>query len=112
LAPLFKDKILASDSFPLADRMALCVAVLAADNSPLLVKSAEADQKHPASTGISSNICFHYDLHTSIDVIEEKTASVSAASASGAVRARATEQSVNRESFLGVLFATERHKVS
>jgi len=72
--------------------MAVCVAVIGKDNSPLYIKCTNPDQE----------LAFHYSLHTSLDVVEEKIA-ITGQSAKTAAD--------NRELYLGSLYSTEHQKV-
>ena len=91
---------------------ASCVAVLSATNVPLYIHSADP----------SRALADQYSLHTSLDVIEEKTGAHFASSAtdsnikktnpagaSAVVAPPKGEQS--RDLYLGTLFATEKQKV-
>ncbi|XP_034942997.1 trafficking protein particle complex subunit 2-like protein [Chelonus insularis] len=69
--------------------MAVCVAVIGKDNSPKFIKCASE----------SCAIEFHFKVHTSIDIIEEKLN----------VGNKAVTDS--RELFLGLLYATDEHKI-
>ena len=82
--------------------MASCVAVLSSVNHPLFVRSAT-----PARL-----LADQYALHTSLDVVEEKTAPATAAagSATGSAAARKAGEPT-RELYLGSLFSTEKQKV-
>lgn len=78
--------------------MASCVGVLSWSNSPLFVRSRDPER----------DLADQYALHTSLDVIEEKT------SASLTLHAVANKKAIEqqtRELYLGVLFATEKQKV-
>lgn len=91
--------------------MASCVAVLSPTNGPLFITSSDP----------SRALADQYSLHTSLDVIEEKTLSSlslnnltlgnpgSGGSSTSTPTRKHTEQS--RELYLGVLFATEKQKV-
>ncbi|EDV21193.1 Trafficking protein particle complex subunit 2-like protein [Trichoplax sp. H2] len=69
--------------------MAVCVAVIARDNYPLYIRTAEPDHE----------LKFHYIAHTSLDVIEEKLATLTKTT------------SDMRELYLGILYPTEDYKV-
>uniref|UniRef100_A0A8B9GN10 Trafficking protein particle complex 2-like n=1 Tax=Astyanax mexicanus TaxID=7994 RepID=A0A8B9GN10_ASTMX len=69
--------------------MAVCVAVIAKENYPLYIRSVPSQ----------SELKFHYTVHTSLDVVEEKISTVGKAMA---------EQ---RELYLGLLYPTEDYKV-
>lgn len=94
--------------------MASCIAVLSPTNCPLFCLSADP----------SSTLSDHYAIHTSIDVIEEKTGSGLGSTSSGAgsgaggakrpggsSAAEQQQQQVSRELYLGCLYATEKKKV-
>ena len=96
--------------------MAVCVAVLDRNSTPLALQTCQPERE----------LDFHYIVHTSIDVINEKCNVPSgaggkldpgAASSSGASTgvgggaASPASQQGNRELYLGVLYSTEQHKV-
>ncbi|XP_065181497.1 trafficking protein particle complex subunit 2-like protein [Sycon ciliatum] len=68
---------------------AVCVAVISKENQPLFLRTAKDDPE----------LQFHYYVHTSLDVIDEKV---------GAPPGRANEQ---REMYLGILYPTEDYKI-
>jgi len=70
--------------------MAVCVAVIGKENSPLYISCGDPAQE----------LNFHYSLHTSLDVIEEKLAAN--------IKAAAADQ---RELYLGALNSSEHQKV-
>ncbi|KAJ9599329.1 hypothetical protein L9F63_010196 [Diploptera punctata] len=69
--------------------MAVCVAVIGKENAPKYVSCLNPDLE----------LQFHYKVHTSLDVVEEKLTSVG--KTSGDVR----------ELYLGLLFSSEEHKI-
>ncbi|XP_002159058.1 trafficking protein particle complex subunit 2-like protein [Hydra vulgaris] len=69
--------------------MALSVAVVGKDNEPLYVHTSSPD----------TDLKFHYIIHTCLDVIEEKTSSLT----------KSTQDP--RELYLGLLYPTEDYKV-
>ncbi|XP_015609099.1 trafficking protein particle complex subunit 2-like protein isoform X2 [Cephus cinctus] len=69
--------------------MAVCVAVIGKDNSPKYIKCLDEN----------TALQFHYKVHTTIDIIEEKL-NVGNKTASDV-----------RELFLGLLFSAEDHKI-
>lgn len=69
--------------------MAVSVAVVGRDNEPLYIYT-----KNP-----EPNLKFHYIVHTCLDVIEERTSSLTKASQDP------------RELYLGLLYPTEDYKV-
>ncbi|XP_032691473.1 trafficking protein particle complex subunit 2-like protein isoform X2 [Odontomachus brunneus] len=69
--------------------MVACVAVIGKDNSPKYIKCADE----------ASALQFHYKVHTSIDIIEEKLS----------VGNKTTVDT--RDLYLGLLFATEEYKI-
>ena len=95
--------------------MAVCVAVLDRNSTPLALQTCQPEKE----------LDFHYIVHTSIDVINEKcnvssgsasggkldTASASSGSAVGGAAPTTASQQGNRELYLGVLYSTEQHKV-
>ena len=97
--------------------MAVCVAVLDRNSTPLALQTCQPEKE----------LDFHYIVHTSIDVINEKcnvsnaasggasNAKLDGAAPSGTAPANAQQQqgaaAGNRELYLGVLYSTEQHKV-
>ncbi|XP_039248170.1 trafficking protein particle complex subunit 2-like protein [Styela clava] len=73
--------------------MAVCIAVIAKENYPLLIR---------CKPGEENELKFHYTVHTSLDVVEEKIASVGKGSGTS---------SDLREFYLGLLYPTEDYKV-
>ncbi|KAF7996252.1 hypothetical protein HCN44_001884 [Aphidius gifuensis] len=69
--------------------MAVCIAVIGKDNSPKFIKSSSKE----------TALEFHYKVHTSIDIIEEKLNNGSKVAPD------------SRELFLGLLYSTEEHKI-
>ncbi|XP_066509922.1 trafficking protein particle complex subunit 2-like protein [Hoplias malabaricus] len=69
--------------------MAVCVAVIAKENYPLYIRSVPTQ----------SELKFHYTVHTSLDVVEEKISTVGKA------------MSEQRELYLGLLYPTEDYRV-
>ncbi|XP_011340096.2 trafficking protein particle complex subunit 2-like protein [Ooceraea biroi] len=80
------DKMIGHES---TKTMAACVAVIGKDNSPKYIKCADE----------ASALQFHYKVHTSIDIIEEKLN----------VGNKTTVDI--RDLYLGLLFATEEYKI-
>ena len=79
--------------------MAVCVAVLDRNSTPLALQTSQPDKE----------LDFHYIVHTSIDVINEKC---SLGSGSSTKLDQSQQQGGgNRELYLGVLYSTEQHKV-
>lgn len=74
----------------LSKGMAVCVAVIGKENSPLYISCADPAQE----------LTFHYSLHTSLDVIEEKLSANNK-----------TAGSDQRELYLGTLNSSEHQKV-
>ncbi|XP_018400874.1 PREDICTED: trafficking protein particle complex subunit 2-like protein isoform X1 [Cyphomyrmex costatus] len=73
-------------------KMAACVAVIGKDNSPKFIKIYQC-------TDEAAGLQFHYKVHTSIDIIEEKLN----------VGNKTTVDI--RDLYLGLLFATEEYKI-
>ncbi|XP_063218069.1 trafficking protein particle complex subunit 2-like protein [Bacillus rossius redtenbacheri] len=69
--------------------MAVCIAVIGKDNSPKFLSCLDPD----------AELQFHYRVHTSLDVVEEKLSA--AGKGGGDVR----------ELYLGLLYSTEEHKI-
>ncbi|KAG8224545.1 hypothetical protein J437_LFUL002149 [Ladona fulva] len=67
--------------------MAVCVAVIGKDNSPKYILCLNPNQE----------LQFHYRVHTSLDVVEEKL--------------KATGDRDVRELYIGQLYSTEEHKI-
>ena len=86
--------------------MAVCVAVLDRHSTPLALATSDPEKE----------LDFHYIVHTSIDVINEKTAvnpspSPASPSPSSTKLDASSNLSGNRELYLGVLYSTEQYKV-
>ncbi|XP_032182022.1 trafficking protein particle complex subunit 2-like protein isoform X1 [Mustela erminea] len=69
--------------------MAVCVAVIAKENYPLYIRSSPTENE----------LKFHYMVHTSLDVVDEKISAMGKALVD------------QRELYLGLLYPTEDHKV-
>ena len=69
--------------------MAVCAAVIAKENYPLFIKTIPTENE----------LKFHYTVHTSLDVVEEKISSVG------------KNSNDLRELYLGLLYPTEDYKV-
>uniref|UniRef100_A0A8C7FPV4 Trafficking protein particle complex subunit 2-like protein n=1 Tax=Oncorhynchus kisutch TaxID=8019 RepID=A0A8C7FPV4_ONCKI len=69
--------------------MAVCIAVIAKENYPLYIRSVP----------VQNELKFHYTVHTSLDVVEEKISAVGKAMAD------------QRELYLGLLYPTEDYKM-
>ncbi|XP_032320498.1 trafficking protein particle complex subunit 2-like protein isoform X1 [Camelus ferus] len=69
--------------------MAVCVAVIAKENYPLYIRSVPTE----------SELKFHYMVHTSLDVVDEKISAMGKALVD------------QRELYLGLLYPTEDYKV-
>ncbi|XP_046290305.1 trafficking protein particle complex subunit 2-like protein isoform X3 [Marmota monax] len=69
--------------------MAVCIAVIAKENYPLYIRS----------TPMESELKFHYMVHTSLDVVDEKISTMGKALVD------------QRELYLGLLYPTEDYKV-
>jgi len=68
--------------------MAVCVAVIGKENSPLFISCLNPDQE----------LGYHYNLHTSLDVIEEKLSN-------------SNRSNEHRDLYMGALYTTEHLKV-
>lgn len=84
--------------------MAVCIAVLDRNSTPLALSTNDT----------AKELSFHYVVHTSIDVIEEKcnissNPGVAKTSAAGVPANAALDQA--RDLYLGILYSTEAHKV-
>ena len=91
--------------------MASCVAVLSATNAPLFVLSDSTADGHSDGEG---DLADHYSLHTSLDVIEEKTQGGAAGAGAGGAASSVPKRPADaqgRELYLGSLFTTEKKKV-
>ncbi|XP_036849681.1 trafficking protein particle complex subunit 2-like protein isoform X1 [Manis javanica] len=69
--------------------MAVCVAVIAKENYPLYIRSVPTENE----------LKFHYMVHTSLDVVDEKISAMGKALVD------------QRELYLGLLYPTEDYKV-
>lgn len=69
--------------------MAVCIAVIAKENYPLYIRSAPTENE----------LKFHYMVHTSLDVVDEKISAMGKALVD------------QRELYLGLLYPTEDYKV-
>ncbi|AWP01452.1 Trafficking protein particle complex subunit 2-like protein isoform 2 [Scophthalmus maximus] len=69
--------------------MAVCIAVIAKENYPLYIRSVPTQNE----------LKFHYTVHTSLDVVEEKISAVGKSLGD------------QRELYLGLLYPTEDYKV-
>jgi len=69
--------------------MAVCLAVIGKENSPLYLHTADPSQE----------LHYHYTVHTALDVVEEKLTATGKSAADG------------RELYLGLLYSTEQHRV-
>uniref|UniRef100_A0ABI7WMJ7 Trafficking protein particle complex subunit 2-like protein n=2 Tax=Felinae TaxID=338152 RepID=A0ABI7WMJ7_FELCA len=69
--------------------MAVCVAVIAKENYPLYIRSAPTENE----------LKFHYMVHTSLDVVDEKISAMGKALVD------------QRELYLGLLYPTEDYKM-
>ncbi|XP_073439566.1 trafficking protein particle complex subunit 2-like protein [Dendrobates tinctorius] len=70
-------------------KMAVCVAVIAKENYPLYIRSIPTENQ----------LKFHYTVHTSLDVVDEKISAMGKALVD------------QRELYLGLLYPTEDYKV-
>uniref|UniRef100_A0A8C3CA15 Trafficking protein particle complex subunit 2-like protein n=1 Tax=Cairina moschata TaxID=8855 RepID=A0A8C3CA15_CAIMO len=70
-------------------KMAVCVAVIAKENYPLYIRSVPTENE----------LKFHYTVHTSLDVVDEKISAMGKALVD------------QRELYLGLLYPTEDYKV-
>ncbi|XP_018867894.2 trafficking protein particle complex subunit 2-like protein isoform X4 [Gorilla gorilla gorilla] len=70
-------------------KMAVCIAVIAKENYPLYIRS----------TPTENELKFHYMVHTSLDVVDEKISAMGKALVD------------QRELYLGLLYPTEDYKV-
>ncbi|XP_014197378.1 trafficking protein particle complex subunit 2-like protein isoform X5 [Pan paniscus] len=80
-----------SDAVPGAEppKMAVCIAVIAKENYPLYIRS----------TPTENELKFHYMVHTSLDVVDEKISAMGKALVD------------QRELYLGLLYPTEDYKM-
>ncbi len=74
--------------------MAVCIAILDRNSTPLKLKTND----------VSKEVVFHYIVHTSLDVIEEKCLSSTSPSA-------VKTSDPPRDLYLGILYSTEQYKV-
>jgi len=75
-------------------RMAVCVGVIAKENYPLFIRCA---------SNIKEETKFHFTIHTSLDVIEEKIASVG--------KSNSVASQDLREFYLGQLYPAEDYRI-
>ena len=80
--------------------MAVCIAVLDRQSTPLKLCTNDP----------SKEVAFHYILHTSLDVIDERT-QLSPLAPTAANPGAKTSAEPLRDLYLGVLYSTEQHKV-
>lgn len=78
--------------------MAVCIAVLDRQSTPLKLCTNDGFKE----------VAFHYILHTSLDVIDERTQHTSVAPTANS-GGKPVEPL--RDLYLGVLYSTEQHKV-
>lgn len=76
--------------------MAVCIAILDRNSTPLKLSTNDPTKE----------VAFHYIVHTSLDVIEEKCQSSSITPPSAVKPADPP-----RDLYLGILYSTEQHKV-
>nr|XP_002131059.1 trafficking protein particle complex subunit 2-like protein [Ciona intestinalis] len=74
--------------------MAVCIAVIAKENYPLYIR---------CSANVEDELKFHFTVHTSLDVVEEKISSTGKTST-----ARAPDM---REFYLGQLYPSEDYRI-
>ncbi|XP_022193785.1 trafficking protein particle complex subunit 2-like protein isoform X2 [Nilaparvata lugens] len=70
--------------------MAVCIAVIGKENSPKFIRCLDKNEE----------INFHFKVHTSLDIIEEKLAAPAGKNLND-----------QKELYLGLLFSTENHKI-
>lgn len=75
--------------------MAVCIAILDRNSTPLKLSTNDP----------SKEVAFHYIVHTSLDVIEEKCQS------SNIAPSAVKPAEPLRDLYLGILYSTEQHKV-
>uniref|UniRef100_H2Z8Y2 Trafficking protein particle complex subunit 2-like protein n=1 Tax=Ciona savignyi TaxID=51511 RepID=H2Z8Y2_CIOSA len=74
--------------------MAVCIAVIAKENYPLYIRCA---------SNVEDELKFHFTVHTSLDVVEEKIAGTGKSTSTGAPDMR--------EFYLGQLYPSEDYRI-
>ncbi|XP_026316567.1 trafficking protein particle complex subunit 2-like protein [Hyposmocoma kahamanoa] len=82
--------------------MAVCVAVIGKDNSPLYVGGIGND------TSTDNELSRQWLIHTALDALEERLTSTNANNASANPNAVRTDL---RDLYLGLLYSTDTHKI-
>ena len=75
--------------------MAVCIAILDRNSTPLKLSSNDSTKE----------VSFHYIVHTSLDVVDEKLQN------SNNLVAPSVKQAASSDLYLGLLYSTEQHKV-
>jgi len=91
----------------------VCVAVVGKSNNPLYIRSFEP---LPTSSDANNNnkldlLKFHYIVHTSLDVVEEKVPPISLPQAQPPPPATSKQKAASSDLYLGLLCPTEDYKV-
>lgn len=81
--------------------MAVCVAILDKSSSPLKLTTQNPTRE----------LAFHYIVHASLDVIEEKWNNSPGSHLATGTPGRTGNTEAPRELYLGLLYSTEQHKV-
>ncbi|GBP85601.1 Trafficking protein particle complex subunit 2-like protein [Eumeta japonica] len=82
--------------------MAVCVAVIGKDNSPLYIGGVGAD------TGIDNELSRQWLVHTALDALEERLATSNTNTTGAGSSASRTDM---RDLYLGLLYSTDTHKI-
>ncbi|KAL4702911.1 hypothetical protein ACJJTC_005139 [Scirpophaga incertulas] len=82
--------------------MAVCVAVIGKDNSPLYIGGIGSD------TGSDSELSRQWLVHTALDALEER---LSSANSNNTAPNATTPRPDLRDLYLGLLYSTDMHKI-
>ncbi|KPJ03034.1 PREDICTED: trafficking protein particle complex subunit 2-like protein [Papilio xuthus] len=82
--------------------MAVCVAVIGKDNSPLYIGGVGND------TNTDNELSRQWLVHTALDALEERLATTNTNTANSASNASRTDL---RDLYLGLLYSTDTHKI-
>ncbi|XP_068625033.1 trafficking protein particle complex subunit 2-like protein [Battus philenor] len=82
--------------------MAVCVAVIGKDNSPLYIGGVGSD------TNTDNELSRQWLVHTALDALEERLATTTNSTANSAANSSRTDL---RDLYLGLLYSTDTHKI-
>ncbi|KAI8433124.1 hypothetical protein MSG28_013971 [Choristoneura fumiferana] len=83
--------------------MAVCVAVIGKDNSPLYIGGIGNDN------GTDNELSRQWLVHTALDALEERLATTNTNNAAAGTNTARTDL---RDLYLGLLYSTDTHKIS